>query len=142
MGIYTQRGFEYLVIVQDLSLLSMKLLQNEVQKTFPGKKIKTYPIFNAISVIDQNETDDRLQETEYFTNNKDKWFCVGNSCIRLVDEYIPDFEVYEEEMILIDFVNDFLNTHNIIIESKGWYDVNHVSTTYELPESLGSVTLE
>jgi hypothetical protein len=60
----------------------------------------------------------------------------------MVDEYIPDFEVYEEEMKLIDFVHSFLKAHNISIDNSGWYDVNHVSTTYELPESLGSVTLE
>jgi hypothetical protein len=133
MGIYTNRGFEYLVIFKinpDISIENLKLL---IKAKFNGDFPKmTCVLPNTVSIICQDTTDDRLIKTQYYKDNKPTWFHNARvSYTKLPPELITDFEETDKEKELIEYINNLDILKSSIVD-HGWYDVNHVSTTYDL----------
>ena len=123
MGIYSNRGFEYLVRVDKTDKKTMHYMLTNYNGRY-------YPKFDAVSIIDQRFTDDRLVKTKYFQDLELNWFFHANQFAKqLTKEDIEDFKVLEEEKELIQKVSEDSKLQG---QSHGWFDVNHVSSTYDL----------
>mmetsp|Transcript_45865 Transcript_45865/g.74833 ORF Transcript_45865/g.74833 Transcript_45865/m.74833 type:complete len:133 (+) Transcript_45865:359-757(+) len=130
MGIFTRRGFEFLVRFDKLANVNIEKLKNELMKKFPGAKVDVLTSIQAISIIDQSKTDARLVQTHYYKTIEREWFSTAScmSCIN-VGDLIPDFVMHEEEKELVNFVLNREDVKDHFVEF-GWYDVARVSTTY------------
>lgn len=75
---------------------------------------------NALCIIRQKQSDDRLLESEYYKSNKDKWFSSSTyKCVKIEDEIVKLTTIEK------DIIHDVLN-HDIIknnIKEYGWYDI-------------------
>lgn len=133
MGIYTKRGLEYLVIFKkkpDLTPENLKLLIASKFKDSLQQELTYIPVLNALSVIGQQKTDDRIIHTKYYKDNKSRWFHNSSYiCEHLDFESISDFIPTEQETELIKYIESLCILESSI-QNHGWYDVNHVSTTY------------
>lgn len=122
MGIYTNRGFEYLVRVD-------KADKKHIDYLVANYNGRYYPQFDAVSLVEQRFTDDRLVLTKYFKELEKSWFFYANPFAKPVDvDYLEDFPVLEEEKQMIQKIADDTNLSGL---NHGWFDVNHVSTTYD-----------
>mmetsp|Transcript_45866 Transcript_45866/g.74838 ORF Transcript_45866/g.74838 Transcript_45866/m.74838 type:complete len:84 (+) Transcript_45866:359-610(+) len=66
MGIFTRRGFEFLVRFDKLANVNIEKLKNELMKKFPGAKVDVLTSIQAISIIDQSKTDAREDVKDHF----------------------------------------------------------------------------
>lgn len=134
MGIYTRRGLEYLVIFKknpEITPENLKLLiTSKFKDTLPQLELTYIQVLNALSIIGQDQTDDRLIHTQYYKENESRWFHNASyTCEHLHVESIPDFIPTEQEAELIKYIES-LSILASSIQHHGWHDVNHVSTTY------------
>jgi hypothetical protein len=79
-----------------------------------------YPV---ITIISQNQSDNRLLQSSYYKERKNKWFDLSHPDIKTIDNNLVN------DMILTDKeknVLELLLTHKYLqgkIKSYGWYDV-------------------
>lgn len=119
MGIYTNRGFEYLVIPESAEV------RQYIIDTYGGKWSFA---LNAVSIIDQEATDDRLVTTRYFKEREETWFASAwTTATKLTDDSIEDFTILEEESELIAKISE---DPRLSGSQHGWHDVNSVSDSY------------
>jgi hypothetical protein len=121
----------YLVIFRnnpEVSAENLKLLiKSRFNENFP-KMTCIFP--NTLSIIGQDKTDERLIRTEYYKANKGTWYHNGSASYKKVArELIVDFEETDEEKELIEYISRLEIRE---IKYYRWYDVNHVTTTYDL----------
>ena len=121
MGIFTDRGFEYLVFVDhnDNKLIDY-LIAN-----YGG----LYSHIGAVSIINQKSTDERLVSTAYYKKSESNWFRYATPFARaLSSKDLTDFVLLDKETKLIEKLREDLALKEC---EHGWYDVGHISTTYE-----------
>lgn len=124
MGIYTRRGIEYLFIFDSSTELNMVCIEDELRVYV---KAKVYPLFNAIRVIDQNATDDRLLNTRYYKDHKSEWFLSNHDSIKNISSNLLfDFGMLPSEKEIIHNMIYYLTDRNISCKEHGWFDVTHV----------------
>ena len=123
MGIYTNRGFEYIVIVDKTDKTCIDYLVSEYKGYY-------YQHLDAVTIIQQMSTDDRLIHTNYFKNLQSSWFLCGHPFMKALSlEDIKDFEIFDNEKELIRKINEDQSLKGF---TRGWYDVSHVSDTYDI----------
>jgi hypothetical protein len=121
MGIYTNRGFEYLVIPESVEV------RKYVIDTYGGTW--SFPL-NAISIINQDATDGRLVTTRYYKEREKSWFTSSwTTATKLADDSIEDFAVLEEENDIISRISADPKLND---SQHGWHDVNLVYDSYDM----------
>jgi hypothetical protein len=121
MSIFFNHGIEYLLIIDNqLKSIDIKHL---------GLHIIHINEYRCIPIIEQQETDERLINTEYFLSNENRWY---KSCklkkLKLKD--ISDLQITVDEADYISNIHSckILNEHTI---DSGWFEINYIDVTYE-----------
>jgi hypothetical protein len=121
MGIFFNRGFEYLIIIDN------DLIDEDI-KHLSVSPITQIGDYKFISVIPQKQTDTRLVTTRYFLTNEENWY--HPSELKRLNPYdYEDLIITNDESKLIDEIhsNELICKHMI---NSGWYDINYICTTY------------
>jgi hypothetical protein len=122
MGIYFNRGLEYL-IVTDCSHVKQYIVD-----TYGGSQLSGIGI-NGVFIIRQSETDDRLVKTKYYMDRKTEWFNVSSKfcATKISNELLEDFILSDSEKDMIAKIS-----RDVVLKDleHGWYDVTHVTTSY------------
>lgn len=115
---FTRRGIEYIMFLTPAKAQSLDV--NCLREACGSCRVCLMHDYNAVSVILQKSTNERLYASDMYKSAEDSWFKkVGRSLTKV--ELPIDFPVFDEEQSIVVNANRYLGE---TVTEQGWYEYN------------------